>query len=1051
MKRLFSTSFAGIYILVFAVSIGVATFIENDFGTSSAMKLVFKARWFEVLLTLFSITLIVNVVKYKMIAQKRWPLVIFHLSMVMILVGSGITRYFSYEGTMHIREGESSNTILSRDTYLNFQASSNGNMYEFSEPVLFSSIGSNAFNEMYNVAGRAIRVEVQDILPNPTNILAQSSSGSPILKIVYGGSGSRQEFYIAEGERRTLFGLNFDFSQSLEDSSAVDFTDTPTDVNIYFSEGELFFKSRSNLSEMVMLTQTQTTLSATQVYPLKLRSLYDNGDKGFVFGDFLPSGELKMISTGRKLENSSTIGVSLKVTIDEVEFERYIFGRNGGEGHAEVFNVEGLDFSASFGSKRIQLPFSVYLNEFIMDRYPGTDSPESYASEVTLIDERKQIRENHRIYMNHVLDHDGFRFFQSSFDQDEQGTYLSVNHDYWGTMVTYFSYAFFTLGLVLVFFSKKTRFYILSQKLKTLQDKRFILLPLICISSLISQPYIAQESIKPTTPELFYVDNDHAELFNTVIVQDFKGRMKPMQTLSNELLRKVTGKSNYGGVSASTTILSMYADAQNWYSAPIVGFGKHSGIAEIIGVSSDNLASYKDFFFEDGSYKLSEQIRDVTAKSPVERGTYDKQLIKVDERVNIVGMIFSGSFFKVIPIEGDENNTWVGERFSRKNSNEPTSPIAESFFSTYRRALFDAIQLSESGDTNTGSKIYELCNQIISELKDYQTVHGAAVIPSNSRIATEIALNNSNVFNRLAIYYFLLGMLFLGLLFYSVFSPEGHAKKFRAVLVVLVAIGFFFHTSGLGARWYITGRAPWSNGYESMIYIAWTSVLAGLIFTRKSLGAMAATMVLGGAILLIAMLSYLDPEITPLVPVLKSYWLTIHVSLIAGSYGFLMLGAIIGFINLLLYVLLSEKNKSTIIKIIKEMTYISEMTLTGGIVLLSVGTYLGGVWANESWGRYWGWDAKETWALVSILVYAFILHMRLIPGLKSIFAYNFATLFGLSSVIMTYYGVNYYLSGLHSYAAGDPVPIPMWVYYAVAAAAVVSFIAYMKKNKHEVS
>ncbi len=1051
MKRLFSTSFAGIYILVFAVAIGVATFIENDFGTSSAMKLVYKALWFEVLLTLFSITLVVNVVKYKMISQKRWALVIFHLSMVMILVGAGITRYFSYEGTMHIREGESSNTILSRDTYLNFQATSNGNVYEFSEPVLFSSIGSNSFHEKYNVAGRSVTVEVNDILPNPTNFLAQSSTGQPILKVVYGGSGSRQEFYIAEGERRTLFGLNFDFSKSLEDSSSVDFTDSPADVTLYFSEGELFMKSRSALSEMVMLTQTQSALLASKIYPLKLRSLYDNGEKGFVFGDFLPSGELKMKSTGRKLENSSTIGVSLKVTIDGEEFDRYVFGRNGGEGHAEMFPVEGMDFSVSYGSKRIQLPFSIYLNEFIMDRYPGTDSPESYASEVTLIDERNQVREDHRIFMNHVLDHAGFRFFQSSFDPDELGTYLSVNHDYWGTMITYFSYAFFTLGLVMVFFSKKTRFYQLSQKLKKLQDKRFVFLAFMSISACVSQPIVAQQSIKPTLTELFYVDKDHAELFNTVIVQDFKGRMKPMQTLSNELLRKVTGKSEYNGVSASTAILSMYADAQNWYSAPIVRFGKHQGIADIIGVSSENLASYKDFFFEDGSYKLSAEIRNVTAKSPVERGTYDKQLIKVDERVNIVGMIFSGSFFKIIPIEGDENNTWVGERFSKENSDELTSPVAEAFFSTYRRALFDAVQSSESGDANTGNKIYQLCNQIVFELKQYQSVQGAAVIPSNSRITTEIALNNSKVFNRLALYYLLLGMLFLGLLFYSVFSPEGHAKKFRAVLVILVAIGFFFHTSGLGARWYITGRAPWSNGYESMIYIAWTSVLAGLIFTRKSLGAMAATMILGGAVLLIAMLSYLDPEITPLVPVLKSYWLTIHVSLIAGSYGFLMLGAIIGFLNLLMYVVLTPKNKSTIIKIIKEMTYISEMTLTGGIVLLSVGTYLGGVWANESWGRYWGWDAKETWALVSILVYAFILHMRLIPGLKSTFSYNFATLFGLSSVIMTYFGVNYYLSGLHSYAAGDPVPIPNWVYYAVAAAFIVSLIAYRQKTKHKIS
>ena len=1051
MKRFFTTSFAGIYILVFAISIGVATFIENDFGTSSAMKLVYKALWFEVLLTLFCITLVVNVLKYKMIPQKRWPLVTFHLAMVMILAGAGITRYFSYEGTMHIREGESSNTILSRDAYLNFQASANSNFYEFSEPVLFSSIGSNSFDEKYNVAGHEVRVQVLDILPNPANILAQSSSGQPILKIVYGGSGSRQEFYIGEGEKRTLFGLNFDFSRSLEDSSAVDFTETPADLNIYFSEGELFLRSRSKLSEMVMMTQAQSVLAENQVYPLKLRSLYDNGDKGFVFGDFLPSGELQLKSTARKLDHSSTLGVLLKVTIDETEFERYVFGRNGGEGHAEVFNVDGLEFFASYGAKKIQLPFSLYLNEFIMDRYPGTNSPASYASEVTLIDERTQVREDHRIYMNHILDHDGFRFFQSSFDKDELGTFLSVNHDYWGTLITYFGYAFFTLGLVMVFFSKKTRFYQLSQKLKTLQDKRFIFLTLLCVSSFLSQPSIAQETIQPVRPELLYVDADHAELFNTVIVQDFKGRMKPMQTLSNELLRKITGKSKYGGVSASTTILSMYADAQNWYGAPLISFGKHEGIADVIGVAPDNLAGYKDFFFEDGSYKLSDEIREVTGKDPVERGTYDKQLIKVDERVNIVGMIFAGSFFKVIPIEGDENNTWVGERSIRQTSEELTSPVAQAFFSTYRRALFDAMNSFEDGDSQSGNEIYKLCNQIISELKQYQTVHGAAVIPSQTKISTEIALNNSNVFNRLALYYFMLGMLFLGLLFYSVFFPEGRAKKFRTALVVLVVIGFVFHTSGLGARWYITGRAPWSNGYESMIYIAWTSVLAGLIFTRKSLGAMAATMVLGGAILLIAMLSYLDPEITPLVPVLKSYWLTIHVSLIAGSYGFLMLGAIIGFINLLMYVLLRPNNKSAIIKIIKEMTYISEMTLTGGIVLLSVGTYLGGVWANESWGRYWGWDAKETWALVSILVYAFILHMRLIPGLKSIFAYNFATLFGLSSVIMTYFGVNYYLSGLHSYAAGDPVPIPMWVYYAVAAVTVVSFVAYLQKNKHEIS
>jgi cytochrome c-type biogenesis protein CcsB len=319
-------------------------------------------------------------------------------------------------------------------------------------------------------------------------------------------------------------------------------------------------------------------------------------------------------------------------------------------------------------------------------------------------------------------------------------------------------------------------------------------------------------------------------------------------------------------------------------------------------------------------------------------------------------------------------------------------------------------------------------------------------MPSEAKLKTEIWLNKSKVFNRLALYYFTLGLLFLILLFYTVFRPNSGIERLQNLFIVLVLLGFVAQTTGLGLRWYVSGRAPWSNGYESMIYIAWTATLAGILFTRRSLGGMAATLVLSGTVLLIAMLSYLDPEITPLVPVLRSYWLTIHVSLEAGSYGFLMLGAIIGFINLMLFAVMRETNKKRILRIIKEMSYISEMTLIGGIVMLSVGTYLGGVWANESWGRYWGWDAKETWALVSILVYAFILHMRLVPGLKSLFAFNFATLFGLSSVIMTYFGVNYYLSGLHSYAAGDPVPIPTWVYFAVAIMALMSALAYWRKR-----
>jgi cytochrome c-type biogenesis protein CcsB len=297
--------------------------------------------------------------------------------------------------------------------------------------------------------------------------------------------------------------------------------------------------------------------------------------------------------------------------------------------------------------------------------------------------------------------------------------------------------------------------------------------------------------------------------------------------------------------------------------------------------------------------------------------------------------------------------------------------------------------------------------------------------------------------------YFLLGIAFLFFLFLSVFKPRIKLKRVYKVLFTLVLLGFGSHTLGLGLRWFISGRAPWSNGYESMIYIAWTTTLAGIIFTRKSFGGLAATMILAATILMVSMLSFLDPEITPLVPVLKSYWLTIHVSLEAGSYGFLMLGAIIGLINLVLMIFTNHANKERVKAIITEMSYISELTLVGGLVMVSIGTYLGGVWANESWGRYWGWDAKETWALVTVLVYAFILHMRIIPKLNGLFIYNVSTIFGLATVIMTYYGVNYYLSGLHSYATGDPIPIPSWVYIVVTCIVIICVLAYLKKRKYK--
>jgi cytochrome c-type biogenesis protein CcsB len=1020
--HLFGTKAAGLYLLVFAVAIGVATFIENDFGTSSAQKVVFRTKWFEILLVLFSITLLANISRFRMIQNKKWALIMFHVAMIVIFIGAGITRYFGYEGMMHIREGEASDSFLSAETFLQFEAIKGQNTYRFDEPVLFATLGNNHWEKSYIIGGDKVEVEVIRFIPNPIEMLQDDASGLPTLKVVFGGAGGREEYYIKQGDRRLINNVVFNFGEPLAKS----------DIQLEYKDNNLSIQSDRILYQTVMATQEKDTLYPEQgQHMLRLRSLYSDGQSSFVFGDFNPQAKVFITSDNPKVKSESLTALLMKITSNGETQEQMVYGQKGRPGRATTYSFDDIKINARYGAKPIQVPFQIKLHEFIMERYPGTNSAMSYASEVSLIDQSKNTEFDYRIFMNNILDYGGYRFFQSSFDKDEKGTYLSVNYDFWGTWISYLGYILLTIGLVLTFFSKNSRFTAVRKKLQQMRSQAALFL-LIVLTSFSSVTTYGQQNIQP---QLNSVSLAHANLFSTSIVQDQKGRMKPIHTLSREIMRKVARTEHLFGLTADQVMLSMFADKKGWIAAPIIKIGKHEKINQLLELNTD-YASYKDFFHKDGSYKLQAEVRRAYGLQPIDRGTFEKELMKLDERVNIVSMMFIGALLKMVPVSDDPAKTWVAAPSGQHGREIPSDPVSEKFFSAYQTSLFSAMQ---DGD-------YELADQLIQELSTFQLNKGGEIVPSSTQINFEMFLNKLNVFNRLALYYALLGIAFLIILFISVFRPSHTINQLFKILLGLVIVGFLFHTVGLGIRWYVSGRAPWSNGYESMIYIAWTSTLAGIIFTRKSAGGLAATMILAGSILLVAMLSYLDPEITPLVPVLRSYWLTIHVSLIAGSYGFLMLGAIIGLINLILIILSNSSNVAKIKKQITELTYISEITLIGGLVMIAVGTYLGGVWANESWGRYWGWDAKETWALVTILVYAFILHMRLIPGLRGLYAFNLATMFGMASVIMTYFGVNYYLSGLHSYAAGDPIPVPSWVYISVICVSIIGVLAYLKRK-----
>ena len=507
-------------------------------------------------------------------------------------------------------------------------------------------------------------------------------------------------------------------------------------------------------------------------------------------------------------------------------------------------------------------------------------------------------------------------------------------------------------------------------------------------------------------------DKAVSEEFGKVLVQDQKGRTKPLFTLSNDILRKVTRENEFDGMNSMQVFLGLYLDFNNWKDVPLITVsnqdlrkrlklnGKYAAFSDLVDLSGN------------GSYKISLEVNDAYAKAPGERNKTDKELMKIDERVNIIYMIFKGDFLKIFPLK-DQTTNWG-------SAQEALVKAVSKEDSLYLVNIIPA--LTNAVETNN----IAAARQVAGSVSLYQKRFSGYELPSKSKTSAELLYYKLSIFEKLFPFYATVGLIMLIGLITMLIMGKKETSSFVKVLGILLFAGFMFHTLGIGLRWYIAGRSPMSNGYESMIFISWVTILAGFIFSRKSAFALSATAVLASMTLMVAHLSFTDPEITNLVPVLKSYWLTLHVSVITGSYGFLGLGAILGLITMILLALSNNKNRERIAMTIDELTVINYKTLTLGLYFLTIGTFLGAVWANESWGRYWGWDPKETWSLITIVIYSIVIHSRTIPGMKDIFTFNLISLFAFSSVLMTYFGVNYYLSGMHSYASGDPVPVPVF-------------------------
>ncbi|MBU1073325.1 cytochrome c biogenesis protein CcsA, partial [bacterium] len=515
----------------------------------------------------------------------------------------------------------------------------------------------------------------------------------------------------------------------------------------------------------------------------------------------------------------------------------------------------------------------------------------------------------------------------------------------------------------------------------------------------------AQTRGHDNTPRFNYLDASNRGLTRTLAMQDFRGRMKPVDTHAREIVMKITKREHFEGWDPQDLYFSWLTNPAFWYDHDLI-YAKHPGVKALLGIPEDRGEAHfgspgkaawvsASSLIDGNQYVLGDAVREALRTPDAERSKTQRKLLKFDERFNIFWNVINGGGLRIFPIPGDPNHAWA--------------------------------DFNDVRELDLGAEVAEVADALVSALRDMdnariaaalqdvhrlQETYGASVLPSGASLRAELWLNDKHPFRNVTMPYLIAFLILIVAFFWSIGRRGGAAFPWRHPLYLLGILVYWaaaaFHLFAFVLRWIASGRAPLSNGYESLIFIALATAIAGVIFEfRDRRGSSAAvSAMLTTVVLSVAMLSTFDPAIGPLVPVLASYWLNIHVTVITGSYGFLGLGSLLGALTLLLY-LLKGPGRTSVRDAILQLDRLQFRVLVTGLGLLSIGTFLGGVWANESWGRYWGWDPKETWSLVTILVYAVVIHFRWLPSLNRPLLLAAGSFAGIASVVMTYFGVNY--------------------------------------------
>ena len=1037
-KILISTRLMAVLFLAYGAALALGTFVETWYNTDTAKIWIYNAWWFELIMALFVINFIGNIGRYRLLKRENWAVFVLHASWIFIIVGAAVTRYISDEGKLALREGEEADFYTSELTYITAQVDGS---YE-GQPlrkakqteVLFSKFTSNSYSWSSDFKGKDFRIDLKRFIAHAEATFVADPQGESYLKIVEAAGGEGHEHYLKSGATENFHGLPISLNNPTEGA-----------INLQITPEGSYIHTPYMGSYMTMGDQKVFEVAKDSMQPLQYRCLYNIGGMRFVLPEPMQKGKMVMTSIPEKKQNAGDLSaLVMTITCEGETKEVEVIGRRDEINPPSSAEVGGLTFHLSYGSVSTPLPFKVKLDDFIADKYPGTErSYSSFKSKVTVTSPEETFK--YDIYMNNILNYKGYRFFQANFFPDEKGTILSVNHDFWGTLLTYIGYTLLYIGLIASMFFGKTRFVQLSQKLKKLYDKRRGVLTLLALFFSVGA-YAQHDSFELTPKQIdslikaTTVKKEHADRFAHLVIQDEDGRMKPINTFASELLRKVSKADTFRGLDANQVFLSMLLNRQLWYNVDFFYIKKdNDSLHKILGVEKGlKRVRALDFLDKEYNNKLNPYL--VEAYSTSNPNQFQKEFKEVDTKMHLLERALSGSMLRIFPLKDSPNNKWISPIDIYENPTYTQDTLEAGFikhaFRWYLSSVKDAVE--------TGN--YSDADKILTVLQQNQRAVGKAVIPSEKQIEAEILYNKYDVFKSLFSWYLYVGTIMFVVLIARIFKERKALRITTQVCTGLLFFLFALHTAGLAFRWYISGHAPWSDAYESMIYVAWATMGIGLCFARRSPLSLASTAFVTSMILMIAHWNWLDPSIGNLQPVLNSYWLMLHVAVIVGSYGPFTLGMILGAINLLLMILTTAKNREKIKGVVDELTIVNELALTVGLIMLTIGNFLGAQWANESWGRYWGWDPKETWALVSIMVYAFVIHMRIVPSLRGVWSFNFASVVAFASILMTYFGVNFYLSGLHSYASGEKVITPNFVYYAAVFVIILGIVSFIRRK-----